>query len=271
MKVETLIAELERSRTLGEPARLRERIEALDYLEWYERAEAISARLQAINDDLYRDIRRDLQRGAGPGFLLRLVSGSGRDAGGARPSGDDAYDHLDALVGGVLRLEPPDVEVAVPPAEMVRYQPTPARHVFDLIARAGFAEEDVLIDLGSGLGHVTLLVALCTAARTVGIEREASYVKCARRAARALNLTKATFIRRDARAADLSRGTVFYLYTPFTGTIMRTVLDSLRREAAGREVRVCTFGPCTAAFADEPWLEPADALDAGRVAIFRSL
>ena len=41
----------------------------------------------------------------------------------------------------------------------------------------------------------------------------------------------------------MSCGTIFYLYTPFLGTILRGVLDSLRREAASREIRVLVRQP----------------------------
>jgi hypothetical protein len=78
------------------------------------------------------------------------------------------------------------------------------------------------------------------------------------------------FIQGDARAADLSDGTVFYLYTPFTGTILRDVLNSLRHEAASREIRICTFGPCTRVVAEEQWLSAIGPLETARVAIFRS-
>ena len=46
------------------------------------------------------------------------------------------------------------------PPEMVAYQPTPARHAFDMIGRAGLREGDVLFDLGAGLGHVSMLAAI---------------------------------------------------------------------------------------------------------------
>jgi hypothetical protein len=84
-----------------------------------------------------------------------------------------------------------------------------------------------------------------------------------------LNLANVTFIQQDARDADYSFGTVFYLYTPFTGTILRSVLDSLRSEAANREIQVCTFGPCTPTVAKEEWLDVVGALRTDRPAIFR--
>ncbi len=154
--------------------------------------------------------------------------------------------------------------------EMVSYQPTPARHIFDLIRQTALTERDSLIDLGSGLGHVTLMVSICTSASCTGIELEPSYVGCARKSARSLNLNNVKFIQSEVRTADLSGGTVFYLYTPFSGAILRDVLNSLRNEAVRREVRICTFGPCTQVVAAEHWLSAIGPVEKDRIAIFYS-
>jgi hypothetical protein len=280
-----LIGEFEQDRSLDEPWHLRQRIEALDDLDAYlpdgldetdgqpivaalhHRARTICAKLESVNFKLYRAIRRDIQRGAGGSRLLEWM-----------PDWNDAtnlvncrgYDYLDELISGVLQFEEPSAEVVQLESEMVSYQPTPARHIYDLIGRTALTERDLLIDLGSGLGHVTLMASICTSARCTGIELEPSYVDCARKSARSLNLNNARFIQGDARAADLSEGTVFYLYTPFTGTILRDVLNSLRQEAVRREIRICTFGPCTRVVAEEQWLSAIGALETDRMALFRS-
>lgn len=281
--LQMLIEELEQDRSLDEPDRLRERIEALDRLETYfpdrqgadetylcRRARTVQARLEVLNRKLCQTVRREIQTGGGRDSLLRWAPASGRDTGVAGQMSGEGYDYLDELVSGVLPFGMADAEVAELPAEMVFYQPTPARHVFDLIDRVALTERDVLIDLGSGLGHVPLLTAICTSARSIGIELEATYVDCARRSARALNLSRATFLQQDARTADFSSGTVFFLYTPFTGTVLRAVLDALRREAARRAIRICTFGPCTRTIAGEPWLDGVGPVETDRVVIFHS-
>ncbi|HYF61299.1 MAG TPA: hypothetical protein VD886_00705 [Herpetosiphonaceae bacterium] len=279
--LQTLVAELERDRSLARPDRLRERIKWLDRLEaygldrpgdnaaaarigagLYGRARAIHARLESLNEAAYAEIRRAIRRGAGAERLLAWAPGPG--------AGGEEYDELDVLLNGVVRFVQPDAEVAEPAAEMVFYQPTPARHIFELIARTGLGADDTLLDLGSGLGHVPLLAAICTAARTIGVELEAAYVDCARRSAGGLNITTATFIQADARAADLSAANVFYLYTPFTGTILRDVLDALRRQASRREIRVCAYGPCATAIAREGWLAADRSPEVDRITVFRS-
>jgi hypothetical protein len=169
-----------------------------------------------------------------------------------------------------LRFEETGTVIVQPTAEMVFYQPTPARHIFDLIHRTALQEHDVLMDLGSGLGHVPLLVSICTSARSIGVELEPVYIDCARKSAEMLQLKNVTFLQQDARAAKLTDGTVFYLYTPFTGQILRDVLGSLKREGFRRDIRVCTFGPCATTVAEEDWLVALGVPRADRVSIFRS-
>jgi len=275
----SLIGHLEQDRSLDEPRRLRQRVEALDDLDAcfldgqpigtaiLHRARAVYAELESVNFRLYEGIRQDIQRGAGGGRLLEWMPDWN---GAARLMNCGGYDYLDELMSGVLQFEEPSAEVVQLESEMVSYQPTPGRHIFDLIGRTALVERDLLIDLGSGLGHVALMASICTRASCTGIELEPSYVDCARKSARSLNLNNVRFIQGDARAADLSDGTVFYLYTPFIGTILRDVLNSLRQEAVKRDIRICTFGPCTQVVAEERWLSVIGALEADRIAMFRS-
>jgi len=275
----SLIGQLEQDRSLDEPRHLRQRIEALDDLDTYlpdgqrigtalhHRARAVYAELESANFTLYESIRRDIQRGAGGDRLLEWMPDWNGPTSLVNCRG---YDYLDELISGVLRFEEPSAGVVPLTPEMVSYQPTPARHIFDLIGRTALTERDSLVDLGSGLGHVPLIASICTNASCIGIELEPSYVDCARKSARLLNLKNVRFFQGDARATDLSDGTVFYLYTPFMGTILRDVLNSLRHEAVRREIRICTFGPCTPLVAEERWLSVIGALETDRIAIFRS-
>jgi len=278
----SLIGELEQDRSLDEPRHLRQRIEALDDLDAYlsdgqpigtalhHRARAIYAELESVNFRLYEAIRRDIQWGAGGRRLLEWMPDWADGNAAANLINCTGYDYLDELISGVLQFEEPSAEVVHLESEMVAYQPTPARHIFDLIGRTALTERDSLIDLGSGLGHVTLMASICTSASCTGIELEPSYVDCARKSARSLNLNNVRFIQGDARTADLSGGTLFYLYTPFSGSILRNVLNSLRQEAVRREIRIFTFGPCTQVVAEEQWLSAIGALETDRIAIFRS-
>jgi len=265
------IAYAENEPSLREPMRLRGRLDVLDRLELHAencsdtqllaRAEQLRAELEEINRHLYAMLRQDIREG-------RHAFAPWIDALEDAPAGDH-YDYRDDLVSGVLALEEPD-EVAPLPPEMVFYQPTPARHIFELIRRAALSEHDVVMDLGSGLGIVPMLIAMTTAARAVGIEREAAYVDAAQRCADKLAVTRASFECRDAREADFSAATLFYLYTPFTGEVMRSVLEAIRREATRRPLRIATFGPCTKVVATQSWLRADGPYGTEGLVLFRA-
>ena len=282
-----LIAQLKADLTLFEPDHLRKRIEALDELDAYfgdtasaahevevlASARAIQTRLEAANAAIYQAIRSEVQRGGGsrqqgplPDTFLRWIEICGkRKETSPRGLG---YDCLDELISGVFQLREPVGAPVQPGPEEVFYQPTPVRHILRLIKVSGLSEADFLVDLGSGLGHVPLLTSILTGARSLGIESDAAYVASARECADSLGLGRVTFVQQDARDADLGAGTVFYLYTPFTGTLLQTMLGRLRDESAMRAIRVCTFGPCTLVAARETWLTACETPATDRVACF---
>ena len=164
------------------------------------------------------------------------------------------YDELDSFVSALL------LDGTAPPARralepnMVQYQPTPARIVFALLEQARVADDDVFVDVGSGLGQVPMLANLLTGAAAIGIELEPAYCEYAQRCAADLNLENVTYWNGDARAADYAGGTVFFLYTPVTGAMLQAVLERIRSATSNRTIKVLTYGPCTEAIATLPWL-----------------
>lgn len=285
--LQRLLYELDNEPLLCEPDQLRQRLEVLDRLDayfpvspqiddgsigagLYRRAMESRARMEAANGELFDLIRREIQRGERPDALLRFANSSAEREDRFGLTDGLGYDYLDELIGGVFQIEEPDAEAVDREPEMVPYQPTPARHIFRLIKLTALTASDVLVDLGCGLGHVSLLVAICTRAQSVGIDLDARYVERARQCALRLSLNSVTFLQQDVREADLSVGTVFYLYTPFTGSILGSVLRRLRREAAARPIRICTYGPCTPVVFQEPWLEAAGAPEIQRITVFSS-
>lgn len=276
---------LEADSTLFEPDQLRRRMEALDRLDqlddWTEepsdpRTGALRAKLEAVNAGLYHAIRGQIRNGDARSALLpwieRCTELPDREPAGLR------YDGLDELIAGVLQLHEPDKESDEEPdsaavhrtPEMVFYQPTPVRHILEMLRLCTLSAADVLIDLGSGLGHVPILASLLTGARCIGIEIEPAYVAAAQDCAHRLKLRRVAFEQQDALEADLSTGTVFFLYTPFTGSILDTVLRRLRHESARRPIRICTFGPCTLALAQQPWLTPHATPANDRMILFQA-
>jgi len=226
------------------------------------RARALYLRLESINNELFTSIRGRIQAGNCPAEFAVILHNL------ATPPRGLVYDYLDDLVAGVLQFNPPSGEPRPLGPDSVFYQPTPARHIFHLIGAAAISESDTLIDLGSGLGHVPLLATICTGATSIGIELDPDWVASATECAHNLNLQSVTFRPQNARSADLSSASVFYLYTPFTGDTLAAVLESIRNQSTRRPIRVCTFGPCTAIVGNEPWLKPITPLVSDQVSVF---
>ena len=284
-----LVQSLESDRSLFRADQLLRRLQALDALDAFDthgyaiaadkmgpeltlwqRANTLSALMEGTNESIYASIRSQIQEGAGGAALMHWVNILGSQRAAGEPVTGMGYDALDELVRGVLAFKEPEKAPAPLEAEMVFYQPTPVRHILRLIELTSLTAADVLVDLGSGLGHVPLLATILTGARTVGIEAETSYVACARECGQRLRLSNVSFLEQDARSADLSTGTVFYLHTPFTGYVLRTVLNRLRVEGRARSIRVCTYGPCASFIAGEDWLESSTTPRSDRITLFVS-
>jgi len=164
------------------------------------------------------------------------------------------YDDLDMFLNGLLNSQNLPAETIEREPGMVYYQKTPARIILELIKKAEFKPSDVFFDLGSGLGQVVLLVNLLASVISKGVEFEPAFCKYARACAADLNLGDIDFIHTDARYADFSTGTIFFMYTPFEGTMLQDVLQNLHGEARKRKIKVFTYGPCTREVAKQSWL-----------------
>jgi hypothetical protein len=234
------------------------------------RARALQIRLESSNAELYRSLRSDIVNGCQPRALLHWLQDSASQNAANSQLPGLGFDCRDELVSGVLQLlEPSEPDLQRSP-EMVPYQPTPVRHILQLMAATALAEDDVFVDLGSGLGHVPLLVSIMTGVHSLGVEVQATYVNSARECAQSLHLSRVQFIPQDARDADFSRGTVFYLYSPFNGSILTEVMTALRRESKHRPIKVCSLGPCTRTVANELWLQSTAPPNIGRITVFES-
>ncbi len=214
-----------------------------------QRAEHLYDLLAEINENIFSRLRAEIRAGGLRGDALvrefeRYVF--------ERTVSDLGYDQLDLFVNGLFRLETAPQETRTREPEMVFYQPTPARVILELTGITDIAPNAVFYDLGSGLGHVCLLVHLLTGVTAKGVEFEPSYCDYARQSARRLNLSQIEFINRDARDADYTSGTIFFIYTSFRGKMLEQVLRRVKETA--RIFRICTYGPCTAEVARQTWL-----------------
>jgi hypothetical protein len=168
------------------------------------------------------------------------------------------------------------------------------RVAFELAQR--IAPEDVFVDLGAGLGQVVLLMHLLTGVAASGVEIEPAFCRYARDCAAGLGLADSgpsglgsglpgaidpdaagrlaavTFVDSDARFADYSKATVFFMYTPFTGELLEQVFGLLHQQSLSRTFTLVTYGPCTKQAARQSWLRVVDLLmvTADRLAFFHA-
>lgn len=228
------------------------------------RAADLLAQLEAADERFFQRVQVRLRRGmfTRAGMIESLWRYAERENAGS------GYAPLDVLLAGVFDAgELPDELPRTP--EMVAYQPAPGRVILSLLSelRAG----DTFYDLGSGLGRVVIAAALFAGVRAKGVEFQPSFCAYAARAAQAVNARDVELIACDAREAALADGHVFFLYTPFRGALLQSVLAKLSALAAQRTIRVCTFGPCTPEVAQSAWLElKHGSLDPEELAVFES-
>ncbi|HET7002942.1 MAG TPA: hypothetical protein VFI33_16565, partial [Puia sp.] len=167
---------------------------------------------------------------------------------------EHGYDHLDLFLNGLFGDQDLPVETKEKEQGMVYYQKTPARFIIELIKKTAFQPGDVFYDLGSGMGQAVILVNLLSSVVSRGVEYEPAYCNYAKNCAAGLNLNRVEFINADARYADYSSGTVFFMYTPFDGEILKDVLQNLQVESKKRKIRLFTYGSCTGEVAGRHWL-----------------
>lgn len=236
------------------------------------RAERLWQQMTAVNTHLFRRLRAQLVASHDPAQTLRRLFAT--YVGEVTPARDVVgYDCLDVFIDSLFGLHTEPVETAPLQVGMIGYQATPAHVILDLLARVPLGADDVFYDIGAGVGRVVMLVGLLTTAQAKGIEYEPSYCAYARERAADLRLTRVDFCQSDARQADYSDGTVFFLYTPFRGAMLQEVLDRLHDVARLRPITIATYGPCTLSVAEEPWLQVTDGHtrhDDRTLSVFRS-
>jgi SAM-dependent methyltransferase len=175
----------------------------------------------------------------------------------------------DAWLDVVLGLDELPDDGPQLPRGCVPYLPCSVDALLRVIERADVRESDVFVDIGSGLGRATALVHLLTGASAIGLEIQPELALAARKLASRLFLSRMLCVEGDAATPTgcMATGTVFFLYCPFGGERLQSVLDQLEAIARTRMVRVCCVDlplpPC-------PWLEP-DPVIVGDLAVYRSV
>jgi SAM-dependent methyltransferase len=152
----------------------------------------------------------------------------------------------DAELERLLGISDPGEHATPPGPELIGYFASGLAPIVRALLEVPVGEDDVFIDLGSGLGKVAALARLLSGARVRGIELQRRLID------RAPTLEGVEFVHADVREAPLGDGTVFFLYNPFTGSVLREVLARLHEVARRHALVVCALGLSLR----EPWLVP---------------
>lgn len=161
------------------------------------------------------------------------------------------YLDRDAWIDEVLGFPPPPADSPDLPCGAVPYLPCGVDEILTMVREVTFEPDDELVDIGSGLGRVAILAHLLTGVPARGIEIQEPLVQLARARSAALRLPDVTFEHADV--AELAHdGSIFFLYAPCNGEMLRRVLQRLAEVARRRPIVVCAVG---VALEDESWLE----------------
>jgi hypothetical protein len=159
----------------------------------------------------------------------------------------------DAAIERYLAIATPLPSHAPPGDHLIGYHPSGVAPIVQALLDVPVVADDVLVDLGAGLGKVVMLARLLTGATARGIEIQQALVDRARAAASALDID-VRFTHGDVRDTDLDDGTVFFLYAPFTGPVLERILERLHAVAKGHPIVVCVLGMDL--HRDARWLVP---------------
>jgi hypothetical protein len=220
-------------------------------------AERLRERLDAVNAAYCSRLRSWLQAGAWSRSALRAeLDRHSRYARGTSVLHLE-QEPVDCLLDGILGLASFHGAATLENRDYVHLEDSPVRVLLDLVDHVPLGETDCFCDLGAGLGRAAILVHWLTGVPVEGIEIQPEYHAFACELAANFGIDQASFQRADVRVADLSRGTVFYLFTPFKGRVLSEVWARLAREARDRSITVCTYGAISLLAAQQPWLRPA--------------
>jgi hypothetical protein len=298
-KLQDRIQVIRNEQTLYEEINFERRAEAMDILEFHiidtietllqkksEKGELNLLKVQAgelkrkmenIDKKLFLKLNEELRKANDKTSFFREIIFNYLESCIAETGRSDkiGYDNFDVFVNNLIPgfnsafSEP----TMIREPEMVFYQKTPARIVFEMSKLIGTEGKDVFFDLGSGLGQVVILLSLITGITAKGVEIESQYCDYATECALQLGLPGVEFINDDARNPDYSEGTLFYLYTPFKGKMLLDMMNVLQQVAQKKTIRVFTYGPCAMQVAQQHWLQCTNgkAKDFYKLCEFKSL
>jgi SAM-dependent methyltransferase len=143
------------------------------------------------------------------------------------------------------------------------YVPTRYKRILADLRHVGVGPDDVVVDLGSGLGRAVFAASWLGAKRSVGVEIDADLTAQAQRslAGSRLKHRDVAFVCASAEDYSLADTTVLFMFNPFGSGTMQTVIGLLEAELAKRprDLRIVYENPLQAAVLDaSPYLKRFD-------------
>jgi len=153
----------------------------------------------------------------------------------------------------------------------MHYIPSPYRDIFDALAAAGLREDDVVTDLGCGLGRVVFAASHRGARRAEGVELVPALARGAEENRRHSRLRDRdiAFFEGNALDHDLSATTLIYMFHSFGHQIMAEMLDKARHDrrkvSASAPLRIAYVNPvCDNVIGSSGWFRRVGELPARR-------
>jgi protein-L-isoaspartate O-methyltransferase len=177
----------------------------------------------------------------------RIAAGALRGAALRRHFDDVPSSERDHFVEEVLGIAYPPLDEPELGPELVAYAPSGYDEIVHALDVTRLGPDARFLDIGSGMGKAVMLAALLTGATSSGVECNEALSDLAEHAARELGLPGIRFTRGDARDVTFEDSDVVFMYLPFTGGALATVMDRLRRrgrcESAGSRPRFLCAAP----------------------------
>lgn len=150
--------------------------------------------------------------------------------------------------------------------DAVMYQPVDYPLLEAYLAPLAIGADDVVCDIGCGMGRILCLCSLRGVRRCVGIELGPRLAERARLNAASLRASHAPIEVRteDATQADYSDATVIIMFNPFGAETMRATLARIEAswKANPRPIRMLYINPAHEdVLAESAWLRRTDARD----------
>jgi predicted RNA methylase len=144
--------------------------------------------------------------------------------------------------------------------DAVHYEPLPYHAVFKIMDRLELAMDDVLVDVGSGLGRAVCVAASYPICAALGVEIEPDLNAGALANVARTRLRRAPIKLRcqPAEVFDYRPATVLWVFNPFGAATMRAFLSRVRDslEQNPRPLRLAYINAtCSHVLAAQPWLE----------------